>query len=139
MIPPSVLQWKALAAKYAALHPPLVPNEILAVIWSESTGNPDAVNPSDPSYGLMQITMPIAKAFGGITDSQQLFDPELNIMAGSSFVAHLKKMYSHHFPTTWIAGYNEGEGNLMRGRPDLSYVAAFDSHMAELNDEETST
>jgi soluble lytic murein transglycosylase-like protein len=132
MVPESVLQWTALAQKYAAIRAPLTANEILAIVWSESTGNPNAVNPSDPSYGLMQITLPIAKFYGGITISQQLFDPDRNVSIGSAFLAHLKESYSEHFPTTWVAGYNEGEGNLTRGRPDPSYVAAFDSHMQEL-------
>lgn len=136
MIPATVLQWRELAEKYADITPPILANEILAVIWNESTGNPDAVNPHDPSYGLMQLTMPIAKAFGGVTDSQQLFNPELNIMIGSAFLAHLKMTYSEHFPDTWIAGYNEGEGNLTRGVPDPDYVAAFNSHLAELNSQE---
>jgi len=135
MVPQSVVQWAALAKKYAALRPPLTANEILSVIWSESTGNPNAVNPKDPSYGLMQITMPIAKFYGGITASQQLFDPERNISIGSGFLAHLKETYAEKFPTTWIAGYNEGEGNLTRGVADPSYVAAFDSHMEELKNE----
>ncbi len=132
MIPASVLQWTDLANKYAAIRSPLTANEILAIIWSESSGLPGAVNPSDPSYGLMQITLPIAKFYGGITVAQQLFDPDRNVSIGSAFLAHLKGTYAEHFPTTWVAGYNEGEGNLTRGRPDPSYVAAFDSHMQEL-------
>lgn len=137
MIPVSVLQWKTLAQQAANVHPVLSPNEILSIIWSESSGLPGAVNPSDPSYGLMQITMPIAKAFGGVTDKQQLFNPQLNISIGSAFLAHLKETYQEHFPTTWVAGYNEGEGNLTKGRPDPSYVAAFQSHLQELNDANT--
>lgn len=137
MVPVSVLQWKGLAQLNADVHPPLTVNEILSVVWSESTGNPNAINPSDPSYGLMQLTMPIAKAFSGvpITDPKQLLEPTLNMGIGCAFLAHLKETYSEHFPTTWIAGYNEGEGNLTRGVADQPYVAAFDSHMEELENE----
>lgn len=137
MVPVSVLQWKGLAQLNADVHPPLTVNEILSVVWSESTGNPNAINPSDPSYGLMQLTMPIAKAFSGvpITDPKQLLEPTLNMGIGCAFLAHLKEAYSEYFPTTWIAGYNEGEGNLNRGVADQPYVAAFDSHMEELENE----
>lgn len=135
MVPPAVLQWMSLAQRYAALRPPITAREILAVIWNESTGNPNAVNPRDPSYGLMQITLPIAKYYGGITVAQQLFDPARNISIGSAFLAHLKETYEEKYPTTWIAGYNEGEGNLTRGVADQPYVAAFDSHMEELENE----
>ncbi len=137
MIPVSVLQWKTLAQQAANVHPVLSPNEILSIIWSESSGLPGAVNPSDPSYGLMQITMPIAKAFGGVTDKQQLFNPQLNISIGSAFLAHLKETYQEHFPDTWMVAYNEGEGALTRGVPDLNYQAAFQSHLQELNDANT--
>ena len=146
MVPESVLQWKPLAERYAAAHPPLLPNEILAIIWSESTGNPNAVNPSDPSWGLMQVTELIAKAYGGIifpprtgpgpkVPPPQLFNPEVNMMIGSAFLAHLKETYSEHFPDTWPQGYNQGEGNLTRGVPDPDYIAAFNSHMAALSGE----
>ena len=78
----------------------------------------------------MQITLPIAVLWRH--DSFAQFDPQINVSVGCAFLAHLKETYSEHFPTTWVAAYNEGEGNLTRGRPDPSYVAAFDSHMQEL-------
>lgn len=137
MIPASVLQWRDLANKFAAIRPPLTANEILSIIWSESSGLPGAVNPNDPSYGLMQITLPIARAFGGITVSQQLFDPDRNVSIGSAFLAHLKETYAEQFPETWQNGYNQGEGNLTRGVPDPAYAAAFHSHLEELNDANT--
>lgn len=135
MIPPNVLRWRAFAEQSAAAHPILSANEILAIVWSESTGNPLAINPSDPSYGLMQLTMPIAEAFGGVTDKGQLFNAQLNISIGSAFLAHLKETYAEQFPETWQNGYNQGEGNLTRGVPDPAYAAAFHSHLEELNDE----
>ena len=139
MIPLSVLQWKPQAQKWSALHPPVLTNEILAIICCESSGNPNAFNPNDPSRGLMQIEPPIAKAFGGVTDQDQLFNPELNIMIGSSFLAHLKATYSDHFPN-WVTGYNQGETNLRKGYPDQDYWDAFNKYLAELNSmEETST
>ena len=94
------------------------------------------MNPNDPSYGLMQITLPIAKRFGGSDGLQgQLFNPQINISIGSAFLAHLKETYAEQFPETWQNGYNQGEGNLTRGVPDPAYAAAFHSHLEELNDE----
>ena len=136
VVPPAVMQWRALAEKYAVLNPPLTANEILAIIWSESTGNPEAENPDDPSYGLMQITLPIGRYFGDVASINELFDPETNIRTGARFLAHLKNTYGERFPDSWPIGYNEGEGNLTRGRQDPDYLAAFNSHMAAFETEE---
>jgi len=139
MIPTSVLQWKSTAEKYAAIHPVLKPNEILAIIWSESSGNPKAINPADPSYGLMQVTIAIGRKFSmRVTTPADLMDPDTNIEAGSGFLAHLKTAYAESYPLTdpncaWVAAYNEGEPNLWQKRPDPNYIAAFVSHLAELN------
>src|SRR5579862_4962027 len=123
IVPGTVLGWRPLAEKYAAIYPPLTAEEILAIIWSESTGNPNAINPKDPSWGLMQITLPIAKAFGMVTDYRKLFDPETNVRIGAAFLAHLKKSHAAAFPLTdtncaWPAAYNEGEPNESKHVPD---------------------
>ena len=137
-VPPAVMQWRQLAEKYAALNPPLTANEVLAIIWSESTGDPNAENPHDPSYGLMQVTLSIGRYFGDVTSSDELFDPETNVRAGAGFLAHLKNAYGKQFPDSWPIGYNEGEGNLRRGRQDPDYLAAFNAHMVALSELENS-
>jgi len=136
-VPITVTRWRTLAEKHAQVHPILDPDEILAIIWSESYGNPNAVNMSDPSYGLMQVTMPIAKAFAGVTDVKELYDADTNVKAGSGFLAHLKITLANDYPltdkeTAWVAAYNEGEPNLIKHRPDPKYIAAFVSHLNEL-------
>lgn len=140
-VPPEVLQWRPLARNYSSIHPVLSPEEILAIIWSESSGKPDAENPADPSWGLMQVTLPIAKHFTGVSDKDRLLDPETNIRAGSFFLAYLKQRYEASdpllvagqvSPTGWVAAYNEGEPNLWRKRPDPGYVQAFVSHLRAL-------
>jgi soluble lytic murein transglycosylase-like protein len=136
MIPASVLKWRDLANKYAGIHPILTPNEVLSIIWEESTGDPNAVNPGDPSWGLMQTTMLIAKYYGGITEHLRLFDPDLNVSIGSAFLADLKTKYQSTFPN-WVTGYNQGEKNLLAGSKDQAYWDAFNSHLQELNQEET--
>jgi soluble lytic murein transglycosylase-like protein len=143
-VPQEVLLWRPLARNYSSVHPVLSPEEILAIIWSESSGNPDAENPADPSWGLMQVTLPIAKHFTGVSDKQKLLDPETNIRAGSFFLAYLKQRYAalnpllvegKVSPIGWVAAYNEGEPNLWRKRPDPGYVQAFVSHLRALGAE----
>jgi len=57
-VPIEVSRWKELAEKYAAFYSSILdPDEILAIIWTESWGNPAKINPNDPSYGLMQVMM----------------------------------------------------------------------------------
>jgi soluble lytic murein transglycosylase-like protein len=131
VVPTTVLQWKDLAAKYCQVYPVLQVAEILSIIWNESTGNPNAVNPNDPSWGLMQVTMPIARAFG-VTNQLDLLDPDTNVKCGAGFLAEIKTKWQSKFPQTWVIAYNEGEGNLLKGRPDTNYLTAFLSHMQDL-------
>ena len=152
MIPPEVLAWKDLAQKYADLNPPVTIAELLTFMTLESSGTQFAVNVSDPSWGLYQLTFPIAKAYGGLSEpparletpgtppswgydtSSQVFDPDFNMGAAAKFIAHLKKAWGTEYPDSWMIGYNEGETNLGKGRPDPAYLAAFTSHLAELNE-----
>lgn len=135
MTPPAqVLIWGVLAAKYASTHPILNPNEVLAVIWSESWGNPQAINESDPSYGLMGVSMLIGRKFSDAQTPTDLYDPDTNVCAGAGFLAYLKDKYALRFPNfVWVQAYNCGEGNLLKGYNDSAYSEAFVSHLADLN------
>ncbi len=99
----------------------LDPALLWGIVMTESSGNPDAQNPSDPSSGLMQITPPIARAFGNVTGSdseilRKLRDPYLNLSIGTKFVAHLRDRYAMSFPLVeWIQSYNIGETKFDRG------------------------
>lgn len=108
-VPNAVLRWSDLAQKYAAINAALDPEDILAVIWNESTGNPDSTNPGDPSWGLMGVTFLIGRAYANVPVSTSLFDPETNIMAGAGFLAHLKAKYADEHPMDWPDAYNVGE------------------------------
>lgn len=149
---------RCVAANREATHTWAIlrPNEILAEIWSESTGDPNAANPSDPSFGLMQLTMPIARHYGALPITAtwsdiraKLYDPDWNVKTGCAFLSELKRKYegSHPLalpdgspnPTGWVSAFNQGEGNLMRGRADLPYVQAFLSHLQELETEPEAT
>ena len=133
-VPSAVLALRDLAAKWAAANPPLSADEILAIVWSESTGNPQAYNPGDPSWGLMQVTTLIASAYGKYdpADTSWHFDPDKNMGCGSAFLADLKRRYSPNYPDYWVAAYNCGEGQFIRGFMDPLYVTAFQRHMAAL-------
>lgn len=132
MIPVAVAQWQGIAEKYAQAYSILDPEEILAIIWGESTGNPRASNPGDPSWGLMGVTSLIAQAYGGFDPSDTSWheDPDKNVKAGAGFLADLKNKYSAD--PNWVAAYNEGETQYRRGVSDQGYVNAFQSHLATL-------
>jgi len=132
-VPSAVLQWTSLAQQYANYYSILDPEEILAIIWQESSGKADAVNPNDPSYGLMQVTALVAHAYGGYDSADTSWHtyPEKNIKAGAGFLAYLKNKYSSDYPN-WVAAYNEGETNLLRGGLDQGYVDRFNANLAAL-------
>lgn len=99
---------------------------IKAIIYIESRGNPNAQNPSDPSYGLMALEVPTASYYAGqdVTPDQLLNDPQLNANLGAAFLAHLQDRYDGSFPFgQWAWAYNEGEPAFDRGRQDTSYGA----------------
>lgn len=134
-VPSAVLGWDALAQAYAARYSILNPEEILAVIWNESTGNPAAVNPGDPSYGLMGVTIPIATFYGGIKTAAQLADPSTNILCGAGFLADLKNKYSAQYPNDWPDAYNVGETKFLQGvrsPTNPTYSQKFFSHVAAI-------
>lgn len=123
-IPPSTLPGRI---RYWAAKRSLDPALIWGVVMTESSGDPNAQNPSDPSAGLMQITPLIARAFYGLkgTDQEvlrQLLDSETNLRIGTAFVAHLRNRYAATHPVgEWIQAYNLGETLFDRGRRNVLY------------------
>lgn len=83
-----------------------------AVIQTESSGNPNAVNSTDPggSRGLMQISGPTAKAYG-ITDLSTLFNPAINIDTGAHILHDLRQKYGEDLRRVYSA-YNSGNPDL---------------------------
>ena len=87
---------------------------IHAHIQVESSGNPNAVNPGDPSYGLMGITPRLAYDYGFVqnwkdptaADIAKLKDPAVNIEIGARFISYLHKKYPFD---TAVQMYNCGE------------------------------
>jgi len=67
------------------------PAVVLALIESESNFNPSAVNPHDPSYGLMQIMPATARQVMGdpTITAEKLMDPDFNIEVGVKYLSEL--------------------------------------------------
>lgn len=124
-------QWNDLCSQYSTQFPNLAPNEIKAVIMIESSGNPNSSNPSDPSWGLMGITLPIGIQYAEVTQSSDLLDPATNIEAGAGFMSYLKGKYFDGTTNNWIAAYNEGETSFLAGNADSAYVNKFNTYVAQ--------
>lgn len=127
-------QWDSYCKSAADITANLDPWEIKAVIAIESSGNPNSQNPSDPSYGLMGVTMPIGSQYGAAATPQDLLDPQTNISAGSGFLDYLKGRYAAQYPlgqgAGWIQMYNLGETKFLKGERDSSYESKFIEYSA---------
>jgi soluble lytic murein transglycosylase-like protein len=101
--------------------------QVAAIVYIESRGNPAAVNPSDPSYGLMALQIPTARAYADDSDVvnvQTLADPDLNLKCGSRFLADLSRKYSARLDFgEWAQAYNVGETKFNRGVRNPGYGA----------------
>ena len=104
---------------------------VFAVIRHESNFNPNAVNPNDPSYGLMQITKAVTKDFG--KPDANLFDPETNIEIGTWFLAYL---VNKHGLDIGVQMYNCWEtGYLKNGVRVPNYLAKVKGYYQEYKNE----
>ena len=85
-------RWTNLSAKYSSKYG--VPVAwILAIIYAESLGNPNAVNSEvPPGLGLMQITDPGLKR--GLSNAQVLI-PDTNLDIGVSFIKRIITLGNH--------------------------------------------
>lgn len=84
---------------------PLVdPKLIDAMIFTESSGNPNVYNKG--AVGLMQLRPIIYNKFCGLTKTEA-FNPEKNKECGTKFVAHLIKKYKGD-TTKALLHYNNG-------------------------------
>lgn len=87
---------------------------VMSVISAESRFDPDATSHRD-ARGLMQIQDKTAKwcmdKFEIESDDGDLYDPELNINIGCSYMSYLLDKYNGNTDAA-IAAYNAGEGNV---------------------------
>lgn len=117
--------------KYSAMFG--VPQEwVYGVIQAESSGNPNAFNPNDPSYGLMGLTLPAARDMGYTGTSQGLFDPETNIKFGTKYLAWISQRWDTVNPAEIYSAYNSGRPKLYLSSSEVaSNVERFLRFMAE--------
>ena len=88
----------------------------------ESNFNPMAKNPSDPSYGLMQITPALAYDYGLITnyispselEVEMIFNIDNNLSIACWFMSRLHSRYGFDQA---VQSYNVGEGCLLYTSP----------------------
>ncbi len=84
----------------------LDPNLVRSVIYRESAFNPNARSNKN-AQGLMQVIPSTARLMG--VNPSNLYDPEMNIVAGTRYLAFLSKRFNGDL-TKIIAGYNAGHG-----------------------------
>jgi soluble lytic murein transglycosylase len=118
--------WRDLAEQYAAYWNWDAANT-LAIICYESGGNPNAVNPADPSKGLMAITPGALADFNRIVGRSytfdQMLDPALNIEVGTWYIStRFNKTNNLHKA---FAAYNAGLGNIPAGEGYAQHVEVY--------------
>jgi soluble lytic murein transglycosylase-like protein len=119
------------------------PTLIAAVIRCESSFNPQAQSKAG-AVGLMQISLPtwqyLKKSelawqqYNGLeADMQALFQPPINICAGTKYLGLMLSRYQGD-PLKAVAAYNAGPGNVDRhnGVPPIEETVNYVHHVAEV-------
>jgi soluble lytic murein transglycosylase-like protein len=109
---------------------------IKAIIRQESNFDPNAENPNDPSYGLMQVGLMVAQDFGLVKDYRNpqgyeialLLDPQTNIDAGTRQLSYLLSKYPFDVA---IQMYNVGEKGYNSGYRSSQYLLNVRGYYAE--------
>lgn len=137
-MPPRLARWYDLAdaavdkacrkKKKCYINTPLV----LAVMWQESRGNPDAISRAG-AIGLMQL-MPKTAASLGVNPH----DPAENINGGAAYLQSRLELTGGDIDKA-LAAYNCGYGCVTRRWPDLpaetiAYMPAVKGHYAAFNE-----
>lgn len=105
----------------------LEPALVKAIAKTESNMNPLAKNPSDPSYGLMQITPGLGEDYGLIKDSRNVDGGDIGLMMNVSNNLDVACWYLDKLLKTFdfdgaIQGYNVGMTGYRNGRRNLDYL-----------------
>lgn len=88
----------------------------------ESDLKETAVGDGGASIGLMQVQLIIGKAYAGVQNLSELYDPDKNVEAGSGFIADLMSKYGGHLDSV-VQAYNLGETKFNKGYLSLEYLA----------------
>lgn len=97
---------------------------ILAMMWQESRMLEESVS-SHGAIGLLQILPSTAKSFG--VSKQELHQPETNIRTSIIYLEYLMDKYDGNLRTAIIA-YNQGEGNVNKGKARPWYYNQVKEH-----------
>lgn len=100
-------QWEPLITPLAKDHG-LDPRLVAAVVWVESSGDPNAVSVKG-ARGLMQL-MPATASALGVRD---LLDPEDNLRGGVRYLRELLDRHQHNLRLA-LAAYNAGPSAVAR-------------------------
>lgn len=103
---PTAAIWD-LARRYGALYS-VEPALVMAVMQVESHFNPAAVNPTDPSYGIMQMLPSTASLLAGrpVSGEELLGNVELAVDLGTKYLAQGLAKYGNTGDA--LAAYNTG-------------------------------
>lgn len=138
----TVFQFDPIIEKYVARYGGVTVPEIRAYVGTESSGDPNKMNPHDPSFGLGSIEIAVALewqdpelnkpplTFYSKADMDKLFDPDFNIQVLTRYAAHLKAQFGNH--PNWMAAYNQGPGNEAKGLQDQGYVDLWTTRYNEI-------
>lgn len=88
----------------------------------ESNLKESATGDDGRSIGLMQVQLIIGKAYAGVNDLSELYDPDKNIEAGSGYIADLTGKYDGDLDAV-IQAYNLGETKFNKGLTSPAYLA----------------
>ena len=113
---------------YAANKYRVDPALVKAVAMVESSLNPYAKNPTDPSWGLMAVMPILAEDFGIVRDWHNpsdaeiamIRDPQTNLNIGAW---HLNRLLEKYTFDESVQMYNVGETGYRNGRRNLDYLS----------------
>jgi len=92
--------------KVWAYHWSLHHNLTRALIWKESSGDPDTVG-SDGERGLCQIKHPTAQQMGFTGSADELFDPNINVHYATKYLRWQLNRYDQDLQKA-LSAYNAG-------------------------------
>lgn len=128
-VPEKTAEEWALLIKLSANKHNIDPVWITAMIYHESCFDTYAVSKCN-ARGLMQIMPETASALG-VEDSDELFNPHVNIETGVRYLAYLQDKWNTDLDMATIA-YNQGESIFNKGHTE-TYLITIKSYYAEMS------
>lgn len=96
-----------------------------AIAWTESTCKPGAINRKTQDYGLMQINVRTAKAYG--YSVQEIMHVNANIDVAARVLVSMRKRFKRQ--QNWECGYNLGTAkNVPNWSNCMVYIAKLRQH-----------